>query len=55
MLLTAELPYVDVRKCLDHLDYEFRPYVTGDKICAGSTDGKYFESIKKRTPLFVIS
>ncbi|XP_073964429.1 modular serine protease-like [Choristoneura fumiferana] len=39
VLLTAELPYVDVRKCLDNLDFEFWSYVTSDKICAGSTDG----------------
>ncbi|XP_073963854.1 mannan-binding lectin serine protease 1-like isoform X2 [Choristoneura fumiferana] len=39
VLWTAELPYVDVEKCIAEVPYAFRPYITSDKFCAGIKNG----------------
>lgn len=45
VLLTEELPYVDVKKCIADLPYEFKPYGTSDKICAGDKNVQFSPSL----------
>ncbi|XP_073964034.1 transmembrane protease serine 12-like isoform X1 [Choristoneura fumiferana] len=35
VLKTAEIPYVDIQKCISDLPISFRSHITSDKICAG--------------------
>ncbi|XP_073964227.1 modular serine protease-like [Choristoneura fumiferana] len=39
VLLTTELPYVSVSQCIADLPFDFRAYITSDKICAGTMNG----------------
>ncbi|XP_060869344.1 uncharacterized protein LOC132944160 isoform X2 [Metopolophium dirhodum] len=39
VLLETRLPYIDMRSCRNMCTFGFKPYVTPDKICAGSSLG----------------
>ncbi|KAG6463172.1 hypothetical protein O3G_MSEX013717 [Manduca sexta] len=39
VLKVVKLPYVDVLQCISQSPQAFRPYITGDKICAGFANG----------------
>ncbi|GBP45793.1 Modular serine protease [Eumeta japonica] len=38
-LQVANLPYIDIKQCLDEAPPDFREYITSDKICAGYVNG----------------
>ncbi|GBP33259.1 Modular serine protease [Eumeta japonica] len=38
-LQVVDLPFIDIKKCLNDAPRSFREYITGDKICAGYNDG----------------
>ncbi|GBP33250.1 Modular serine protease [Eumeta japonica] len=38
-LQVANLPYIDIKQCLDEAPPVFREYITSDKICAGYVNG----------------
>ncbi|GBP60561.1 Limulus clotting factor C [Eumeta japonica] len=38
-LQVVDLPYIDIKQCLDDAPFDFKQYITGDKICAGYTNG----------------
>ncbi|XP_063632328.1 modular serine protease-like [Cydia splendana] len=39
VLKVTNLPYVDVEQCIADLPFDFRSYITSDKICAGTKSG----------------
>ncbi|KAG6460417.1 hypothetical protein O3G_MSEX011977 [Manduca sexta] len=39
VLLVADVPYVDIRKCIKESPVSFRTSITSDKFCAGYTNG----------------
>lgn len=40
VLKVVEMPYINIDTCINTLPPSFREYITGDKICAGYTNGK---------------
>lgn len=39
-LQVVEMPFINEKTCVNDLPQSFRPYITGDKFCAGYTNGK---------------
>ncbi|CAB3232237.1 unnamed protein product [Arctia plantaginis] len=38
-LQVVEMPFINEKSCVNDLPQSFRPYITGDKFCAGYTNG----------------
>ena len=39
-LMTTNLPFISRERCIKIVPYDFKPFVTFHKFCAGSEDGR---------------